>query len=68
MTRSCLQGASCLGEHTSAGAVVKSNLGGGKQNYFESSKWGEILPGWRDPFRLMRAVICERSLDKTIGC
>lgn len=47
--------------------MVKSNLGGGKQNYFEGSKWGEILPSWRDPFRLMREVICERSLDKTIG-
>lgn len=48
-------------------AVVKSNPGGGKQNYFENPKEGESSPVWRDPFRLMREVMWERALDKPGG-
>lgn len=53
MTRSCPQGASCMGELVSTVAVMKSNIGGGKRDCFESSKVGEISPGRRDPFSLM---------------
>ena len=42
MTRSCPQGASCLPDPESAVTVIRSNLGGGKQNDFESLKEGKI--------------------------
>ena len=48
-------------------AVMKSNVGEGQTDCFESSKVGEISPGWRDPLRPMRKMMCERGLDKAVG-
>lgn len=65
-TKSCPQGAFCVG-HTSLVAVMKRAWERGKQNCFGNSKEVEISSGWKDPFRLMRKVMCERGLNETLG-
>lgn len=44
----CPQGASCPADPENAVTVIRSNLGGSRQNYFESLKRvRSLLPGWR---------------------